>query len=56
MTRSPMDILLLLVPLSVVLALVIGAAFAWCVTSGQLDDLEGPAQRVVSDDDRAAPR
>jgi cbb3-type cytochrome oxidase maturation protein len=49
-----MDILLLLIPLSVVLALAIGGAFAWCVTSGQLDDLEGPAQRIVSDDDRAS--
>ena len=49
-----MDILILLIPLSVVLALAIGGAFAWSVASGQLDDLEGPAQRIVSDDDRAS--
>jgi len=49
-----MDILLLLIPLSVALAILIGAAFAWCVASGQLDDLEGPAQRIVSDDDRVS--
>ena len=48
-----MEILLLLVPLSVVLAALIGVAFAWSVKSGQFDDLEGPAHRVVSDDDRA---
>lgn len=48
-----MEILLLLVPLSVVLAFLIGAAFWWSVRSGQFDDLEGPAWRVVGDDDRA---
>jgi cbb3-type cytochrome oxidase maturation protein len=48
------EILLLLVPLSVVLALLIGAAFAWSVRSGQFDDLEGPAWRVVGDDDGPA--
>ena len=46
-----MEILLLLIPLSVVLALLIGVAFGWSVQSGQFDDLEGPAHRVVSDDD-----
>ena len=47
-----MDILLLLIPLSVVLALLIGAAFWWAARSGQFDDLEGPAHRIVADDDR----
>jgi cbb3-type cytochrome oxidase maturation protein len=46
-----MEILLLLIPLSVVLALLIGAAFWWSVRSGQFDDLEGPAHRIVADDD-----
>lgn len=49
-----MEILLLLVPLSVVLAFLIAAAFWWSVSSGQFDDLEGPAWRVVGDDDRAS--
>jgi cbb3-type cytochrome oxidase maturation protein len=49
-----MEILLLLIPLSVVLAMLIGAAFWWSVKSGQFDDLEGPAHRILSDDDRAA--
>ena len=46
-----MDILLLLIPLSVVLVLVIGAGFWWSVSSGQFDDLEGPAHRILTDDD-----
>ena len=46
-----MDILVLLIPLSVVLVLLIGAAFWWSVHSGQFDDLEGPAHRILADDD-----
>jgi cbb3-type cytochrome oxidase maturation protein len=46
-----MDILFVLIPLAVVLAFLIGAAFAWSVRSGQFDDLDGPAQRVLMDDD-----
>jgi cbb3-type cytochrome oxidase maturation protein len=49
------DILLLLIPLSVVLALLVGAGFWWSVKSGQFDDLEGPAHRILADDDRPAP-
>ncbi|MBX9963781.1 MAG: cbb3-type cytochrome oxidase assembly protein CcoS [Burkholderiales bacterium] len=48
-----MDILYLLIPLSVVLVIAIGAAFWWSVRSGQFDDLEGPAYRILQDDDRA---
>jgi cbb3-type cytochrome oxidase maturation protein len=46
-----MDILFMLVPLSVVLALAIGAALWWAAHNGQFDDLEGPAHRILSDDD-----
>jgi cbb3-type cytochrome oxidase maturation protein len=46
-----MDILYLLVPLSVVLVFAIGAIFWWAVRSGQFDDLEGPAHRILMDDD-----
>jgi len=46
-----MDIPFLLIPLAVVLAFLIGAAFVWSVRSGQFDDLDGPAQRVLLDDD-----
>ena len=50
-----MEILILLIPMSVVLALVIGAAFWWSAESGQFDDLEGPGQRILMDDDRPPP-
>jgi len=46
-----MDVLLLLIPLSVALVFGIGAAFWWSVRSGQFDDLEGPAHRILDDDD-----
>ncbi|MEW9897568.1 cbb3-type cytochrome oxidase assembly protein CcoS [Chitinivorax sp. PXF-14] len=46
-----MEILYLLIPLSVVLVLVIAALFWWTIDNGQFDDLEGPAHRVIMDDD-----
>ena len=49
-----MESLYLLVPLSVVLVLLIGAVFWAALGSGQFDDLEGPALAVLEDDDRPA--
>ncbi len=46
-----MEILMLMIPFSVVLVLGIGVLFWWSVDSGQFDDLEGPGQRVLADDD-----
>jgi cbb3-type cytochrome oxidase maturation protein len=46
-----MDILFLLIPLSVVLVLVIGAVFWLALKGGQFDDLESPGLNVVLDDD-----
>jgi cbb3-type cytochrome oxidase maturation protein len=46
-----MDILYLLIPLSLVLAFVIGAAAWFAVGAGQFDDLEGPGLDIVADDD-----
>ncbi len=46
-----MDILYLLIPLSVVLVFLIGVIFWWSLRSGQFDDLEGPAHRILQDDD-----
>ena len=51
-----MDILFLLVPLSVVLAIAIGAAFWLAVEGGQFDDLERQGLSVSADDDRPPPR
>jgi cbb3-type cytochrome oxidase maturation protein len=50
-----MDVLLLLIPLSVALVALIGVAFAWSVGSGQFDDLDGPAHRILADDDAPPP-
>jgi cbb3-type cytochrome oxidase maturation protein len=49
-----MDILYLLIPLSVVLVFAIGAVFWWALESGQFEDLEGPAHRILMDDDAPA--
>ncbi|MDQ5888107.1 MAG: hypothetical protein RL210_2289 [Pseudomonadota bacterium] len=48
-----MEILYLLIPLSLLLVVLIVGIFWWTVKSGQLDDLEGPAYRVIMDDDKA---
>ncbi len=49
-----MESLYILIPLSVVLVFLIGLIFWWCMRSGQFDDLEGPAHRILQDDDSAA--
>ncbi|XLM22726.1 cbb3-type cytochrome oxidase assembly protein CcoS, partial [Chromobacterium piscinae] len=46
-----MESLYLLIPLSLVLAFVIGAIFWWATRAGQFDDMEGPAHRILMDDD-----
>lgn len=48
-----MESLYLLVPVSVILVFLIGAVFWWTLRSGQMEDLEGPAYRLLMDDDRA---
>ena len=47
-----MESLYLLIPLSVLLAFLIGLIFWWATQSGQFDDLDGPAWRILHDDDR----
>lgn len=51
-----MNILLLLVPLSVVLVLAILVLFAWALQSGQFEDLESAGQAALLDADQARPR
>lgn len=46
-----MEILYLLIPLALVLLGVAVWAFMWAVRSGQFEDLEGPAHRILMDDD-----
>lgn len=46
-----MEIVYLLVVLAILLAGVCTWAFFWAVKSGQFDDLEGPAHRILLDRD-----
>jgi cbb3-type cytochrome oxidase maturation protein len=46
-----MDLVFFLLPLSLILACVGVWAFIWATRSGQFDDLETPAQRVLFDDE-----
>lgn len=47
-----MEALYLLVPLSVLVVALALWVFFRAADSGQFDDLEGPAHRVLQDDDR----
>lgn len=46
-----MDILIILVPAALGLGLVGLVAFLWSLNSGQFDDLDGAANRILIDDD-----
>ena len=46
-----MDIIYLLLPVALILVIIIIAVFFWAVKSDQFDDLEGPAHRILMDDD-----
>lgn len=49
-----MDILYLLIPISLVLVAFIALVLLWAVRSGQFEDMEGPAHRILMDDDQPA--
>ena len=46
-----MDIIYLLLPIALIIVIIIIAVFFWAVKSDQFDDLEGPAYRILMDDD-----
>jgi cbb3-type cytochrome oxidase maturation protein len=46
-----MESIFLLLPISLVLVLLIGAAFWWAVFAGQFDDTNRAAKSVILDDD-----
>lgn len=46
-----MDVLLYLIPVALVLGFLWLIGFMWAMQSGQLDDLEGNAERILQDDD-----
>jgi cbb3-type cytochrome oxidase maturation protein len=47
--------LLYLIPIALFLGLVGLAAFLWAVRSGQYEDLDGAAERILFDDEDDAP-
>ena len=53
-----MEILPLLIGISVIAVIAIAGIFVWAVRSGQFDDLDTPAVRILADDDEdeSAPR
>ncbi|VAW86437.1 Type cbb3 cytochrome oxidase biogenesis protein CcoS, involved in heme b insertion [hydrothermal vent metagenome] len=46
-----MDVIYALLPAMIMLALVSVVVFFWAARTGQYDDLEGPAHRILDDDD-----
>lgn len=46
-----MDILILLIPVTMLLLTIAGLLFWWTVRSGQYDDLDSPAHKILFDDD-----
>lgn len=46
-----MSHLLILIPIALFLGLIGLAAFYWSLKSGQYDDLEGAAHRILEDDE-----
>ncbi len=51
-----MTVLLYLIPIALALGLLGLAAFLWALRSGQFDDLDGAANRILFDDDDPPPR
>ena len=50
-----MNIIFVLIPVGLVLLLIAIGAFFWAVHTGQFDDLDTPALRILSDDDSQPP-
>ncbi|NCF09253.1 MAG: cbb3-type cytochrome oxidase assembly protein CcoS [Gammaproteobacteria bacterium] len=46
-----MEVIYFLIPLMILLGLVMVGILFWAARSGQYDDLEGPANRILMDDD-----
>lgn len=51
-----MNVLFLLIPVSLILLVIAVAVFFWAVRSGQFDDLQTPAYRILMDTDEVRRR
>lgn len=47
-----MQIVMILVPLVLIVVALGIVLFSWAIKNGQYDDLEGPAHRILYDDDK----
>ncbi|MGC8119238.1 cbb3-type cytochrome oxidase assembly protein CcoS [Marinobacter sp. VGCF2001] len=47
-----MQIVMILVPLMLILVALGMLLFSWAVKNGQYDDMDGPAHRILYDDDK----
>ena len=41
----------MLIPIALILVVIIGFALFWAIRTGQYEDMEGPAYRILMDDD-----
>jgi len=50
-----MESLYLLIPISLALLVLLAWFLNWSIKSGQFDDLDGPGEAILMDDDTPAP-
>ena len=50
-----MTVLLFLIPIALILGLAALGAFLWSLKSGQYEDMEGAANRILFDEDEPVP-
>ncbi|MBE9554827.1 MAG: cbb3-type cytochrome oxidase assembly protein CcoS [Proteobacteria bacterium] len=50
-----MDVLIYLIPIALLLGLIGLVAFLWSLKSGQFDDMDGEANRILFEDDDEFP-
>ncbi|WP_223291652.1 cbb3-type cytochrome oxidase assembly protein CcoS [Defluviicoccus vanus] len=50
-----MDVIIYLIPLALLLGLLGLGAFLWALKSGQFDDLDGAAHRILFEDEETRP-
>ena len=48
-----MEVVYLLIPIALLIAALVVWLFFWAIRSGQFDDLEGPAHRILMDNDKS---
>jgi len=51
-----METIFVLLPFALLIAAIAVGCFVWAARTGQFDDLDTPAMRILFDDERPAPR